>query len=92
VLSYLCALEDFDASSPASPMTSTGSSADEHGVFSIECLSEEAAVMLRHRVNPGDSRGDEGHAEAADQKSLLLLARSRFISGPSFTEKRMVST
>jgi hypothetical protein len=48
--------------------------------------------MLRHRVNPGDSRADEGHAEAADQKSLLLLARSRFISGPSFTEKRMVST
>ena len=42
VLSYLCALEDFDARFPGFAHDIHGVERDEHGVFSIECLSEEA--------------------------------------------------
>ena len=42
VLSYLLALEDFDAKFPGFAHDIHGIERDEHGIFSIECLSDEA--------------------------------------------------
>jgi arginine decarboxylase len=42
VLSYLLALEAFDAKFPGFAHDIHGVERDEHGIFSIECLSEEA--------------------------------------------------
>jgi len=50
VLSYLCALEDFDAGSRLR-LTSTGSSATNTGCFRSSA-SRGGGVMLRHRVIP----------------------------------------
>jgi arginine/lysine/ornithine decarboxylase len=41
VLSYLLALEDFDAKFPGFAHDVHGVEHDERGIFSIECLSEE---------------------------------------------------
>jgi arginine decarboxylase len=42
VLSYLLALEDFDAKFPGFVHDIHGVQRDEHGIFAIECVSEEA--------------------------------------------------
>ena len=42
VLSYLCALEAFDAKFPGFAHDIHGVERDKHGIFSIECLSDEA--------------------------------------------------
>ena len=42
VLSYLLALEDFDVKFPGFAHDIHGVERDEHGIFSIECLSDEA--------------------------------------------------
>ena len=42
VLSYLLALEAFDAKFPGFAHDIHGVERDEHGVFSIECLNDEA--------------------------------------------------
>ena len=91
VLSYLLALEDFDAKFPGFAHDVHGVEHDErHLLYRVPQRGDW--VMFRDRFAPGDRRANETCVEPAKEKALLQPAWDRFLRGLQLTEKEVVRT